>query len=51
MHYKVPGLQYPISGVEPFLVGKNVNKIGRTETEYVKESLPNPTRIDVFKPP
>ena len=51
MHYRVPGLQYPISDVEPFLVGKNVNRIGRTEIEYVKESLPNPTRIDVFKPP
>jgi L-ascorbate metabolism protein UlaG (beta-lactamase superfamily) len=51
MHYKVPRLHYPISDVEPFLVGKNVNRIGRTETEYVKELLPNPTRIDVFKSP
>ena len=51
MHYKVPGLGYLISDVEPFLVGKNVNMIGKTETEYTKESLPDPTRIDVFKPP
>jgi len=51
MHYKVPGLGYPISDAEPFLVGKNVNRIGKTDTEYTRESLPNPTRIDVFKSP
>jgi L-ascorbate metabolism protein UlaG (beta-lactamase superfamily) len=51
MHYRVPRLQYRISDVEPFLVGKNVNRIGRTEIEYLKEFLPNPTRIDVFEAP
>ena len=51
MHYKVPRLQYRISDVEPFLVGKNVNRLGRTEIEYLRELLPDSTRIDVFKSP
>jgi len=52
MHYKVPRLDYPISDVEPFLAGKrNVNRIGKTEANYTKEQLPEPTRIDIFNPP
>ena len=52
MHYKVPRLDYPISGVEPFLAGKkNVNRLGKSEATYTKEQLPEPTRIDVFNPP
>jgi hypothetical protein len=52
MHYKVPRLDYPISGVEPFLAGKtNMRRIGKPEANYTKEQLPEPTRIDVFTPP
>jgi len=52
MHYKVPRLDYPIADAEPFLAGKkNVNRIGKSETSYSKEQLPEPTRIDVFTPP
>jgi L-ascorbate metabolism protein UlaG (beta-lactamase superfamily) len=52
MHYKVPGGQDPISDVESFLAGKkNVNRLGKPETDYSKDRLPQPTRIDVFSPP
>jgi L-ascorbate metabolism protein UlaG (beta-lactamase superfamily) len=52
MHYKVAGLTYPISVVEPFLEGKpNVKRLGRAENTYLKAQLPPPTEIDVFSLP
>jgi len=49
MHYKVKGLDFPISGVEPFLKGKaNVKYLGKSETTYSKKEMPEKTEIDIF---
>jgi len=49
MHYKVKGLDFSISDVEPFLKGKpNVKRLGRSEATYSKKELPDETEINVF---
>ena len=49
MHYKVAGLNYPISDVEPFINDKsNVKRLGKSETTYSKDCLPEETEINVF---
>ena len=49
MHYKVKGLDFPISEVEPFLKGKtNVKRLGKSEATYSKKELPAKTEINVF---
>ena len=49
MHYRTPGLEVGISGVEPFLAGKeNVTRI-RT-LDISADTLPPPTQITVLEP-
>ncbi|MDQ1279272.1 MAG: hypothetical protein QG670_532 [Thermoproteota archaeon] len=49
MHYKVKGLDFPISDVEPFLKGKNnIKRLRKSEVTYSKMELPAKTEIDVF---
>ncbi|MFN4133790.1 MAG: MBL fold metallo-hydrolase [Candidatus Hadarchaeales archaeon] len=50
MHYKIPGLNIDIAGVEPFLKGKNnVKKIGKAEVDILKSKLPSTPEIWVLK--
>ena len=50
MHYKVKGLEYPLSSVEEFLKGKtNVKRLGKSMTTYIKEELREQTEINVFE--
>jgi len=52
MHYKVPGLDLPISGVEPFIEDKsNVEVVSSASYEVSVESLPRDLRILVLSPP
>lgn len=52
MHFKVPGLKLPISGVEPFLRGKaRVERLDKNEVELTKEGLPAETKVVVLSPP
>ncbi|MEM4700274.1 MAG: MBL fold metallo-hydrolase [Candidatus Nezhaarchaeales archaeon] len=52
MHFKVPGLKLPISGVEPFLKGKkSVERLDKSEVELKKEELPAETKVVVLSPP
>ncbi len=49
MHYKIKGLNLPISGVEEFIADKkNVEKISGSEVEITKENLPGETKIIVL---
>ncbi|MEM2192054.1 MAG: MBL fold metallo-hydrolase [Candidatus Hadarchaeales archaeon] len=49
MHYKIPGLNIDIAGVEPFLKGKkNVKRIGKDEVEILKTGLPSTPEIWVL---
>jgi len=50
MHFKIGGLSLPISGVEPFLEGKeNVERVDSSEYEVTKETLPEKTKIVVLR--
>ncbi|MHC1601377.1 MAG: MBL fold metallo-hydrolase [Candidatus Nezhaarchaeales archaeon] len=52
MHYKVPGLDLPIAGVEKFIAGKtNVEKVPSNAYEITKEALPKELKIVVLTPP
>jgi len=51
MHYKTDRLDFPITGVDEFLHGKNnVTRLDTSEVELKKENLPESTRIIVLKP-
>ncbi|RLF15859.1 MAG: MBL fold metallo-hydrolase [Thermoprotei archaeon] len=51
MHYKVPGLNLPIAGVEGFLKGKeNVKRFDSNEVELDRSKLPATTEIWVLRP-
>jgi L-ascorbate metabolism protein UlaG (beta-lactamase superfamily) len=51
MHFKTPKCAYPIAGVEDFLKGKkNVRKVGYSEVEFERESLPATTEIVLLQP-
>ena len=50
MHYKTDKINYPITGVEEFLQGKqNVTKLNDSEVELKQEELPQNTKIIVLK--
>lgn len=52
IHYKIPGLQVDISGVEEFLEGKKgVRKIGRNEVIISRKDIPPTPEIWVLSPP
>ena len=52
MHYKLPALDFHISGVEAFLKGKaNVKHLGRPEVNFRKAQLPVAAEIDIFSLP
>lgn len=51
MHYRTPGCEFPIAGVEEFIKGKqHVRKINSSEIEFKLEELPTVTEIAVLKP-
>ena len=51
MHYKNEKLDFPISGVDDFLVGKgSVRKLDSSEAEFKAGALPAETEIVVLKP-
>jgi L-ascorbate metabolism protein UlaG (beta-lactamase superfamily) len=51
MHYKTNTLDFPITGVDEFLKGKNnVTILDTCEIELKKEELPKSTRIMVLQP-
>lgn len=51
MHFKTPKLDFPISDVKPFILGKeNVKELDSSEIEITKEQLPVDTEIIVLKP-
>jgi len=51
MHYKTPKLQFPITGVDEFIAGKNnVKKLDSTEAEFKVGKLPDVTEIVVLRP-
>ncbi|RLF19322.1 MAG: MBL fold metallo-hydrolase [Thermoprotei archaeon] len=50
MHYKIPGLNLPIEGVERFTRGmKNVEVLDTDTIEITKETLPTETKVVVLK--
>jgi L-ascorbate metabolism protein UlaG (beta-lactamase superfamily) len=52
MHFKVPGLNLPIAGVEAFVAGKeNVERILSNVYSISKEALPSQPKIVVLSPP
>ncbi|MDD5702087.1 MAG: MBL fold metallo-hydrolase [Dehalococcoidales bacterium] len=52
MHYRNPGVDLPIAGVDDFLKGKsNVRRLNSNEIEVKKEDLPEQTEIAVLLPP
>jgi len=52
MHYKVPGLDLPIAGVEKFLSGKtSIERISSNVYTLTKEDLPKELKIVVLTPP
>ena len=51
MHFKTPGCDFPIVGVEGFLQGKdNVKNLDSSKTELKQGGLPDVTEIVVLKP-
>ena len=51
MHYKTPKLDFPISGAEDFLKGKqNVRRLDSCETEFNSEKLPSTVEFVVLTP-
>ncbi len=51
MHFKTPKLNFPISGVDDFLAGKeHVNKSDASEVEFKAGHLPEFTQIMVLRP-
>lgn len=51
MHYKTPGLNLPIAGVESFIVGKmNVERVQSNTYKVSKETLPERLKIVVLSP-
>ncbi|MBI3948616.1 MAG: MBL fold metallo-hydrolase [Armatimonadetes bacterium] len=51
MHYKTAGVDFPIGPVEDFLAGKaNVRRIGGSDLEVTKDSLPLEPEIVVLEP-
>lgn len=51
MHFKTPKLDFPISGVKPFILGEeNVKELNSSEIEITKEQLPVDTEIIILKP-
>jgi L-ascorbate metabolism protein UlaG (beta-lactamase superfamily) len=52
MHFKIPGLNLPIAGVEAFVSGKgNVERIPSSVYSVSKEALPSQPKIIVLSPP
>lgn len=49
MHYKTPGISIPLSGVEPFIKGKNNVDYGGDTFSFTKAALPKQPRIHVMK--
>jgi L-ascorbate metabolism protein UlaG (beta-lactamase superfamily) len=51
MHYRTPKIGFDIAPVDDFLAGKErVRRVGGSEVEVAKESLPEPTEIVVLDP-
>jgi L-ascorbate metabolism protein UlaG (beta-lactamase superfamily) len=51
MHYKTPKLDFPITGVDDFLAGKNnIKRLDWSEIELKAETLPTKPEILVLKP-
>jgi L-ascorbate metabolism protein UlaG (beta-lactamase superfamily) len=51
MHVKTPKLDFPIAPADEFLAGKpNVERIGGSEIEITRESLPAETKIVLLEP-
>jgi L-ascorbate metabolism protein UlaG (beta-lactamase superfamily) len=51
MHFKTPKLDFPITGVDDFLKGKeNVTRLGKSAIETTAESLPKEREIIVLDP-
>jgi L-ascorbate metabolism protein UlaG (beta-lactamase superfamily) len=51
MHYKTPMTDYPIKGVDEFLRDKkNIRRVGSSEVEVNKDSLPKGEEIVVLQP-
>jgi L-ascorbate metabolism protein UlaG (beta-lactamase superfamily) len=51
MHYKTPKLDFPITGVDDFLAGKNnIKRLDWSEIELKAEALPTKPEILVLKP-
>ena len=51
MHYKTDKLDFPITGVDEFLEGKNnVTRLDSSEVELKSGELPTSTQIMVLKP-
>ena len=52
MHFKIPGLNLPIAGVESFTAGKkDVEHVGKNTYEVSKGTLPSELKIVVLSPP
>jgi L-ascorbate metabolism protein UlaG (beta-lactamase superfamily) len=50
MHFKTEKCGYPIAGVEPFLQGKKgVRRVGSSEADFTKETLPATSEIVVLE--
>jgi L-ascorbate metabolism protein UlaG (beta-lactamase superfamily) len=51
MHYKTPGVDFPISGVDKFLSGKdNIEEVNLPEYTIKRDELPEKMRIVVLAP-
>lgn len=51
MHFKTDRCEYPIAGVDGFVAGKpNVTRVGGSELEITRESLPPKQQIFVLEP-
>lgn len=51
MHYKTPKLDFPITGADDFLAGKEgVKKLNSSEIEFKKEALPTMPEIVILEP-
>lgn len=51
MHFKAVKCDYPIAGVEDFLVGKeNVRRVDSSEVEFTPKTLPTTSEIVVLEP-
>jgi L-ascorbate metabolism protein UlaG (beta-lactamase superfamily) len=51
MHYRNPKCDFPVAEVGPFLEGKkNAKRLGASEVELTKETLPSSTEVFVLQP-